>query len=143
MTRPIDRVLACLPDAKPSGRDRWRCACPVCGDGNRSTLSIGVGDTGAVLFKCFKSECDPEAIANALGLDIGDLFPERLTGTAPMRRRGLLSAGQALDVLEFECALVRLAASNLANGHVLTPVDLERLNVAAERIGALAVEVRS
>ena len=79
----------------------------------------------------------------ALDLDVAALFPPKLTGSAPLKRRGLLSAGQALGVIEFECALVRLAASNLANGHQLTHDDLERLNVAAARIGALAVEARS
>ena len=139
---PIDRVLACLPDAKPSGRDRWRTWCRIC-SGNNSALSVGVGKNGGVVMRCFKSECSVESIVASIGLNVSDLFPERLTGSAPMRKRGLLTAGQALDVVAFECSLVRLAASNLAGGHVLTPGDLERLSIAAERIGAVAVEVRS
>ena len=138
----IDAILARLDNPKPSGRDRWRCACPVCGEGNRSTLSIGVGDSGAVLLKCFKSECDPEAIAGALGLELHDLFPRSMAGSPPLKRRGLLSASQALDVLAFESSLVRLAAQNLANGHALNPGDLERLSIAAARVSAIASEVR-
>ncbi len=62
-----DAVLARLDSPRPTGRDRWRAACPVCGERNRSTLSIGIGDSGAVLLKCFKSGCGPDEIAAALG----------------------------------------------------------------------------
>ena len=138
---PVDMVLARVTGAKQTARDRWRCACPVCGEGNRSTLSIGVGDTGAVLFKCFKSECDPEAITGALGLNLSDLFPPKLTGSAPMRRRGLLSASQALDLLHTEAQLVALAGSNLAHGVELTDADRDRVLQAAGRIAYLRDEV--
>jgi hypothetical protein len=54
----------------------------------------------------------------------------------------MLSAGQCLDVIAFECALVWTAGFNLANGHALTPEDLERLQWAATRIQGLIREVR-
>ena len=139
----IDVILSRLPDAKQTGRDRWRCACPVCGEANRSTLSIGVGDTGAVLIRCFKSECGPEAIANALGLQLGDLFPPRLSNAAPMRRRGLLSAGQALNLLNDEAQLIALVGSNIAHGVKLTDADRDRVLQAAGRIAYLRDEVQS
>ena len=142
MSRPVDLVLARLPDAKPSGRDRWRCACPAHGGSNRSTLSVGVGVGDSVLLRCWHG-CEAADVVAALGLELHDLFPERLTGSPPLKRRGMLSATQAIDVIAFECSLVRLAASNLAGGHTLTQVDLERLSIAAARIGALAVEVRA
>ena len=139
---PIDRVLACLPDAKPSGRDRWRTWCRIC-SGNNSALSVGVGKNGGVVMRCFKSECSVESIVASIGLSVSDLFPERLTGSAPMRKRGLLTAGQALDLLTFEASLVRLAAQNLAGGHALTEADRERLNTAAARVAAMHDEVRA
>ena len=139
---PIDRVLACLPDAKPSGRDRWRTWCRIC-SGNTSALSIGVGKNGGVVMRCFKSECSVESIVASIGLSVSDLFPERLTGSAPMRRRGLLTATQALDLLTFEASLIRLAGQNLASGHALTEADRERLNTAAARVAAMHDEVRA
>ena len=142
MSRPVDLVLSRLPDAKPSGRDRWRSACPAHDGTNRSALSIGIGNDDAVLLRCWHG-CEAADVVAALGLDLHDLFPERLTGTSPMRRRGLLSAGQALDVLAFEASLIRLAGQNLANGHQLTDDDLERLAVAAARIQAVTSEVQS
>lgn len=142
---PIDMVLSRLPDARPTGRERWRCACPVCGGHNRSTMSVGVGDTGTVLLKCFKSGCDAERIVGALGLDIGDLFPDRGEpghGSGPAKRR-LLSAQQALDLLDAESLFVLVAAEGMAQGIALGDADRERLATAAQRIGALRKEATS
>lgn len=142
MTAPVDTLLGRLPDARPTGRDRWRAPCPVCGGRNRSTMSIGVGDAGVVLLKCFKSGCDPEAITQALGLDVLDLFPPRAAGGAgPMHRRSLLSHRQALDLLHDEAELVMVAGSNIAHGVVLTDDDRVRVLQAAGRIAYLRGEV--
>ena len=143
MSRPIDLVLARLDNPRPSGRNRWRCVCPSCG-GNKSALSVGIGDDDAVLLRCWKG-CDAAAVVGSLGLQLHELFPPQLSGhgSAPMRRRGMLTAGQAMEVTAFECLLVWTAASNLANGHALTADDLERLGIAAQRIQSLAAEVRA
>lgn len=141
--RPIDLVLSRLDNPKPNGRDRWRSRCPSCGGKNRSKLSIGIGENDSVLLECFAG-CDVEQIANAIGLELVDLFPSCTPrqGSGPLNRRRLLSAQQAMEVVEFETILVSTAAFNLANGHTLTVDDLSRLAVAAERIVALAREVR-
>jgi hypothetical protein len=138
----IDAVLARL-DARPNGSDRWRCACPVCGGSNRSTLSIGIGDTGAVLLKCWKSGCDPERIAQAIGLGIEDLFPPRDEHAAPAKRRRMITAPQALDVLADDALLVWTAATNVANGTALAMVDINGLTAAARRIDAIRHEAHS
>ena len=145
MSGPIDLVLSRI-DTRPNGRDRWRCACPVCGEGNQSTLSIGIGDTGAVLLKCWKSGCSPEQIAAAIGLDITDLFPPKRDagqGYGAMRRRRLLTASQALELLENEIGLTRLCASDMARGAVLDDVTRERLMVAAARVSVMRDEVNA
>ena len=141
MTRPIDVVLSRLDDPKPNGRDRWRSRCPACG-GNKSALSVGIGNDDAVLIQCFKG-CEVAAVVDAMGLRLQDLFPPKLTGSPPLQRRGMLTAGQALDVIARECLLTWTAAFNLANGHALTEMDLEQLMIASRRIQALALEVRS
>ena len=141
MTRPIDVVLSRLDDPKPNGRDRWRSRCPACG-GNKSALSVGIGNDDAVLIQCFKG-CEVAAVVDAMGLRLQDLFPPKLTGSPPLQRRGMLTAGQALDVIARECLLTWTAAFNLANGHALTEMDLGQLMIASRRIQALAIEVRS
>lgn len=138
----VELFLSRLADPKLNGRDRWRCACPCCGERNRSTLSVGVGDSGAVLVKCWKSGCAPEAIAQAVGLELEDLFPPRDGWAPPLKRRRMLSAWQCLKAHEFETTLIWVAAQNLANGHTLTPEDLKRLSTAAMRVAELAAETR-
>ena len=138
----VDAFLSRV-DARPNGRDRWRCACPVCGEGNRSTLSIGVGDTGAVLLKCFKSCCGPEEIANAVGLELTDLFPPRDSHAPPAKRRRLITAGQALDLLDLEMTLAIVCAADLARGQPLDEAARERLTRGAARVALLREEVRA
>lgn len=144
MNAPIDAVLTRLSAFKVrgNGRHRWRAVCPAHGGSNASALSIGIGDNGAVLLRCWHG-CGADAVAGALGLELQDLFPPKQSHGAPIRKRALLSAQQCLDVIAFETTLVATAASNLANGHALTPDDLQRLAVAAERITALAAEARA
>lgn len=144
MSQPIDKVLARAEafSLKRNGDSRWRCACPVCGGRNRSTLSIGETADGAVLLKCFKSECAVEAICRAFGLDLTELFPpSESQGTRPQRRR-LLTAGQALELLEEEAVFVAVLASTLASGLEVTSDDRDRAHKAAGRIGYLRSEMR-
>ena len=124
---PLQLLLSRLDDPRPNGRDRWRCACPVCGERNRSTLSVGAGDTGAVLVKCWKEGCSPEQIAQAVGLELADLFASRECHSGPMKRRRLITAGQALEVLEGEITLMFVCASDQARGVVLDEATRERL----------------
>jgi hypothetical protein len=141
---PIDMVLSRLAPFKlrENGRDRWRACCPAHGGSNPSALSVGIGNGGAVLLKCWHG-CSAEEVAGALGLELGDLFPPHESHGAPLKRRALLSAQQCLDVIAFECLLTWTAAFNLANGHALTPEDLQRLAIAGSRIQALAAEVHT
>ena len=145
MSRPIDVVLSRLEGyrLRPNGADRWRACCPAHGGSNPSALSVGIGGDDAVLLKCWHG-CDAHEVAQSLGLELSDLFPPRSqAGAGPMRRRGLLTAMQALELIEFEALLTWTAAFNIANGHALTADDLGRLAVAFERIQAVAVEARS
>lgn len=139
----LDAMLSRL-DPKPNGPNRWRCACPVCGGRNKATLSIGVGDTGAVLLKCWKAGCDPESIAHAVGLELTDLFPPKLDNghrTAAVKRRHLITASQALEVLEHELELTIICASDLANGRTIDEPTRERLLRGAARVALIRDEV--
>ncbi|HEY6356040.1 MAG TPA: hypothetical protein VIY30_16265, partial [Burkholderiaceae bacterium] len=131
--RPIEIVLARLEPyrLRSNGPDRWRARCPAHGGSNPSTLSIGIGDSDSVLLRCWHG-CDVEQVARALGLELADLFPpkpEAGGGAGALRPRRLLTALQALEVIEVESHLACLAAHNLANGYALTSDDLARLTV--------------
>jgi hypothetical protein len=80
--RPVDLVLSRL-EAKPSGTG-WVARCPAHDDSTPS-LSIAEGIDGRTLLWCFAG-CALEAIADALGLTVADLFP---AGHRRARRRPL------------------------------------------------------
>lgn len=126
---------------RPAGRDRYRAVCPVCGERNPNTLSVGLTADGAVLLKCFKLGCGVESICTALGLEVADLFPQPERQAAPMRRPRLVSAQQALALLDDEARLVAVAAVNVAHGTALSPEDRGRVLKAAGRIAVLRDEV--
>ncbi len=149
MSDPFHTVASALEQrgkVRYFGSGQLRAACPCCGERNTSTFSAKVGDTGAVLVKCWKSDCTPAQIAQALGLEVTDLFPprEREAGkpaSAP-RRVGMLPPMQALELIASESFLVMVAAENLSNGHALTDTDRQRLREAAARIQYLSDEAK-
>jgi hypothetical protein len=63
-------------------KDGWIATCPAHADKTPS-LSIGVGQEGQILLRCFAG-CTPEAIVEALGLRMPDLFPKPTTTPGPM-----------------------------------------------------------
>lgn len=93
-----------------------------------------------MLLYCFAG-CGVTDILTSVGLTFSDLFPPRLpSGHEPQRAPRLLTAGQALELLTTEAALVAVAASNVARGVLLSPGDLERLQKAAGRAQWLLAE---
>jgi len=76
-----------------------------------------------------------------MGLELHDLFPPRqVTGNEPKRTPRLVTAGQALELLDREANLVAVAAANVLHGVVLNQADLTRVLQAAGRISWLREE---
>ena len=86
---PTERVLTALrehgAEPKPAGSG-WTCRCPAHVDRNPS-LSIGTGDDGRVLVKCFAG-CSADEVVAAIGLTTRDLMPDNRAAAPPRRRRG-------------------------------------------------------
>jgi hypothetical protein len=68
------RVAAALA-ARGTPLVRGRCACPAHG-GEDPNLAVSEGQDGRVLVKCHSHQCTADAIAQALGLTLADLFVE-------------------------------------------------------------------
>ena len=133
MTAPIDLILPLLTKARQRQPGQWSACCPG-HDDKRPSLSVRETPEGAVLVHCF-SGCSADAVVAALGLSRADLFPPRkLSGNEPKRQPRLLTAGQALELLDREAQLVAVAASNMLHGVVLNQNDLTRITQAAGRI---------
>jgi hypothetical protein len=76
MTRPVERILARLPQAKSRPSGGWSSKCPAHDGQGETSLSINEGDGARALLKCFAG-CLPEQIVAALGLTMADLFERR------------------------------------------------------------------
>ena len=130
---PIDNVLAQLTKVRQRQPGQWSACCPAHADKGPS-LSVRETPEGAVLLYCFAG-CSVGAVVAALGLDMTELFPPRqVTGNEPKRTPRLLTAGQALELLDREAHLVAVAAANVLHGVVLGQADLTRITQAAGRI---------
>lgn len=133
----VDLILSRLDGVRACG-DGWMAKCPAHKDRSAS-LSIGVGQDGRILLHDHAG-CPAAAVVEAVGLTIGDLFPERLAPQTPHERRQRRIAARqhqwagALPVLEFESRLVLIAAADLAAGRPLSDDDTRRLQLAIERI---------
>jgi hypothetical protein len=69
-------VVARLSGAKSSGpNDQFVARCPVHND-RTASLSVGIGTDGRVLLHCHAG-CSTDSILSALGLAVGDLFPDQ------------------------------------------------------------------
>ena len=132
-------MLAGLPKARQRQPGQYSAPCPAHDDKSPS-LTIRENPDGAVLLHCFAG-CSVGAIVAALGLELSDLFPPReKSGREPKRQPRLITAGQALELLQAEATFIAVAAGNLSIGVVLTPAERERLRQAAARIGWLREE---
>lgn len=141
----INRLIDALHEqgVRKAGGGGYRARCPVCGITSNGTLSFRETVDGAVLLKCFKSECCVEQIAAAVGLTVTDLFPPRDSQGSPMKRRGLLTAQEALDMLDTDMQIGVLVISEFLHGGDVSVEDYSRLIAAANHIGYLRQEVRS
>lgn len=130
-------LLSRLEYVQRSGKG-WRCACPACGGRSRK-LSISEADEGRLLVHCFGG-CDVLSVVQAAGLELTDLFPERLSIDTPDdRKRRLRLAreyqwGAALESLDLESTIVLLAAQQLQEGEPLSDEDALRFLQAIKRI---------
>lgn len=140
----IETLLARLDRVKQTGPGKWIARCPAHEDRTPS-LSIRECGDGTILLHDF-SGCGAADILGAVGLELRDLFPERLKPRTPEERAAYradfkrLSWAAALRVLDREAMVVETAAGMLRQGVALTTEDDDRLTLAAQRIhGARAV----
>ena len=137
MSTPADVLLSRLDNARRHGNG-WRADCPV-GHSSRGSLSIGERDDGAVMLHCFAG-CSAADVVAAAGLTLADLFPERPRDDSPEGRRAARAAFReagwhaALGVLAMEATVVEVAAEATLRGEPMTPDDVDRVHLAANRI---------
>lgn len=147
MTAPLDLVLDRLAPfkLKQNGPGRWRSCCPAHGGKNPSALSIGEGSDGRVLLQCWHG-CDVDQVTSALGLELSDLFPPKAPDDhrhGPIKRRHLLTAGQALDVLGGAADFMFVCLCDMAAGKDLSDETRARALQVAARVTLLRAEAHA
>jgi len=138
-----DTLLSRLEKVKSTGQGRWLACCPAHPD-KRPSLHIRETDEGQVLIHCFTG-CDVHSIVAAVGLELSDLFPEKVDTSVhhhPGQRRDRFPATAVLRSVAFEVGIVVMAAEQLHTRGFLSADDEARLKQAHDRLtGALlAVE---
>lgn len=134
---PLDRVLPHLDKARRTGPASWSARCPAHDDRSPS-LSLRETDDGRLLLRCFAG-CEVGSVVAAIGMEIGDLFPERApTEHRTPKVRRPWSASDLLRLAAFETGIVTIAAADLAAGRALSEADRDRLIEAARRLGEIA-----
>lgn len=134
-----DLLLSRLQHVRGTGPASWRANCPNGHQHARGSLAITVADDDRILLTCFACH-DTPAILAAVGLELADLYPERIKDTSPEARQRAREAFKrdgrraALGVLSRECLVVLAAAGMLRQGLALTADDDNRLTLAMQRI---------
>lgn len=133
-----DLLLTRLERVRPTKPGSWIARCPAHTDKSPS-LAITETSDGTILLHDFGG-CPVSDILAAVGLELRDLFPERVRDASPEGRRHARQMfkqsawAAALGVLSREATVVGCAAGMLRQGHVLSPEDDNRLTLAMQRI---------
>ena len=122
-------ILDRLQGVRANGRGKHMARCPSHQDKSPS-LSIRELDDGRTLIHCFGG-CSTVDVLASLGLEMGDLFPERLPD---LPRVHGFSAMDALKALRQESGLIAIVAAEIAEGKTISAVDADRVALAASRI---------
>ena len=133
-----DMLLSRFERVRQTKPGSWIARCPAHQDKSPSLSITETGD-GTILLHDFGG-CSPSDILAAVGLELRDLFPERIKDQTPEGRRRAHQMfkqsawAAALGVLSREATVVGCAAGMLRQGHALTPEDDTRLTLAMQRI---------
>lgn len=134
MNQNLESILSRL--SKVRGRNgNWIACCPAHEDRSPS-MTIRETPDGKILMHCF-SGCSISEIANAIGIDLSDLFPptDDYDYNKPKQKyKQRFLASDLLRVIGFESTIVAIAANDLAKGRALKDTDRERLMTACQRI---------
>ena len=126
-------LLDRLDAVRQRGTGRWSAKCPAHADQSPS-LSIREVDDGRILIYCFAG-CDVHAITAALGIELSDLFPERLGHSMrSIKRQRLITPIQALEIINADALFIAVTACDLARQALVQESIKDKLLLAASRI---------
>jgi hypothetical protein len=125
-------LLERLEHVRQTGAHQWRARCPSCG-GKSQKISIRELDDGRVLLHDFGG-CDVHEVLGAVGLTVGDLFPEQTHDYRPATKSSL-PAREALALVDHEVIVATLIVGDILKDRKADADQWQRLALAANRIG--------
>jgi hypothetical protein len=94
------------------------------------------------LINCFAG-CDVQAVTAALGIELSDLFPERLGHSLRgIKRQRLITPVQALEIINADALFIAVTVCDLARQAIVPESIKEKLLLAASRINLALRESR-
>lgn len=127
----LDKVIS-------TGPNRWIATCPAHQDKTPS-LSIREAEDGKILLHDFGG-CDTSSVLSALGLNLSDLFPEKL-GDHIKPTRSRIPLRDLVSLLDHESFVIFIVACDLLNKKTIDDESLARLRMAVQRISGVRDEL--
>ncbi len=135
----LNTLLSHLEHVDKRG-DKYRAKCPSHEGKSTASLAITEKDDGRILIHCFGG-CDTSEVLSSLGLEMTDLFPERLShhSTPEQRRKWKQDAihrdwTEFLNIAAYEMNIIYVAGGVIRAGNPLNDEDKIRLDAAMKRI---------
>ena len=125
----LDNLLSRLTKVK--GRAGSYTACCPAHDDKSPSLAVKEQD-GKIILHCFGG-CSVREIVGAVGMDMTDLFPPAEAKYTPVPKVRFF-ATDLLKVLNLEAQIVAICAFDMAKGKTIPAADLDRLQLACQRI---------
>lgn len=139
LSSKTNQLLSQLDRVKQTGQGKWLARCPAHDDKSPSLAIKEVGDR--ILVHCFAG-CGVTEVLNAVGLDMADLFPDRVTDAyGPAPRIPKFSAYELFPLLVQEALILALACNDSMTNGVLPNVDYKRAQQACQCVMRLHAEV--
>ena len=129
----IEKILSRLDGVKKRGPQGYMAKCPAHNDKTPSLALTELSD-GRILIKCF-AECSPVSILAAVGLELGDLFPDGcIGGYKSFKRLEDEYRAKQNTKLSTDETILAIAKLDRASGKRLSLKDLEIEKQAFMRI---------
>jgi len=128
----MSALLDRLEGVRETGPSRWIAKCPSHDDSSPS-LAIRELDDGRILLRDF-GFCHVSDVLAALGMEMTDLFPERLGHHLPPTH-SRIPARELLALIDHETLTVGLIVGDFMDTGSLDEPSWQRLSTAVSRIG--------
>ncbi len=139
LSSKTNHLLDHLERVKPTGQGKWLARCPAHDDKSPSLAIKEVGDR--ILIHCFAG-CGVIDVLSAVGLEMADLFPDRVADPdTPAQRIPKFSAYELFPLLVQEAVILALAWHDQCFNGGMSETDKRRTVQAYQCIMRLQAEV--